>query len=295
MSRVFVAMEKKLERRVVIKVLPEDVAAGISADRFRREIQLAAKLQHPHIVPVLSAGEVSGKPYFTMPFIEGESLRQRIDRAGELPIDEAVRLLRDLASALSYAHKNGIVHRDIKPDNVMLEDEYALVTDFGVAKALRAAAVSDAPGTLTTAGMTLGTPAYMSPEQAVADPSVDHRADIYAFGVVAYEALTGLPPFAGRNTQALLAAHAVERPEPITNRRPTLPAWIADLVMQCLEKRPADRPQNASELVRALQSPEHVTTGGGIRKAERAQRPWTRLALAGGIFVLLIAALGILL
>jgi serine/threonine-protein kinase len=265
MSRVFVAMEKKLERRVVIKVLPEDVAAGISSDRFRREIQLAAKLQHPHIVPVLSAGEVDGKPYFTMPYIDGESLRQRIDRGGELPLDDALRILRDVASALSYAHKNGVVHRDIKPDNVMLEDEYALVTDFGVAKALTAAAEAGAPGTLTTAGTALGTPAYMSPEQAVADPAVDHRADIYAFGIVAYEALTGAPPFAGRSVQALLAAHAIQAPEPITSRRPALPAWLAELVMKCLEKRPADRPQTAAELVRVLQSPEHVTTGGGIR------------------------------
>ncbi|MGK2960654.1 MAG: protein kinase domain-containing protein, partial [Gemmatimonadaceae bacterium] len=182
-----------------------------------------------------------------------------------------------------------------KPDNVMLEDEYALVTDFGVAKALSAATVSDADGTLTGTGMTLGTPAYMSPEQAVADPSVDHRADIYAFGVVAYEALTGAAPFVGRSTQALLVAHAIERPEPITNRRPALPSWIAELVMRCLEKRPADRPQTAAELVRALQSPEHVTTGGGVRAAQEEKRPLMRLALAGGIFVLLIAALAVFL
>ena len=294
MSRVFVAMEKKLERRVVIKVLPEDVAAGISADRFRREIQLAAKLQHPHIVPVLSAGEVSGKPYFTMPFIDGESLRQRIDRGGELPLDDALRILRDIASALAYAHKNGVVHRDIKPDNVMLEDEYALVTDFGVAKALSAALVSGAPGTLTTAGTALGTPAYMAPEQAVADPSVDHRADIYSFGIVAYEALTGAPPFVGRSTQALLAAHAIHPPEPIINRRPALPPWLADLVMKCLEKRPADRPQNASELVRALQSPEHVTTGGGIRPPATGRTRLIRLAAAGGALVVVIAAIALL-
>ncbi len=267
MSRMFVAMEKKLERRVVIKMLPDDVAAGINADRFRREIQLAAGLQHPHIVPVLSAGEVDGRPYFTMPFIVGESLRQRLARDGELPLEDGVRILRDLASALAYAHKHGVVHRDIKPDNVMLEDEYALVTDFGVAKALNASTIVGAPDTITTVGMTLGTPAYMSPEQAVADPSVDHRADIYAFGVVAYEVLTGSPPFVGRSTQAMLAAHAVEPPEPILKRRPTLPPWLADLVMRCLEKRPADRPQHATELLKVLQSGANVTTGGGLRPA----------------------------
>jgi TolB-like protein/Tfp pilus assembly protein PilF/tRNA A-37 threonylcarbamoyl transferase component Bud32 len=284
MSRVFVAMEKKLERRVVIKVLPPEIAAGISADRFRREIQLAAKLQHPHIVPVLSAGEVDGKPYFTMPFIAGESLRQRIARDGELPLEDAVHILRDLASALAYAHRNGIVHRDIKPDNVMLEDEYALVTDFGVAKALSASTVADIAGTITVAGTTMGTPAYMSPEQALADPSVDHRTDIYAFGVVAYEVLTGSPPFVGRNPQALMAAHAVEPPEPIAKRRPALPSWLANLVMSCLEKRPADRPQNASELLRTLQSAENVSTGGSLRAAVRPRLLEKRIA-AGTVII----------
>lgn len=295
MSRVFVALDTKLERKVVIKVLPEDVAAGISADRFRREIQVAARLQHPHIVPVLSAGEIDGKPYFTMPFITGETLRQRLDREGELPIDDATRLLRDIASALAYAHKSGVVHRDIKPENVMLEDEYALVTDFGVAKALRESFIGEGPGTLTAAGMTLGTPMYMSPEQVVADPAVDHRADIYSFGVVAYEVLTGAPPFVGRPTQALLAAHAVEKPEPITNRRAALPGWLADLVMRCLEKRPADRPQNAGELLRTLQSPENVTTGGGIRVTPVSKPPMARLAIAAALLVVVAAGAAIFL
>ncbi len=290
MSRVFVAMEKKLERRVVIKVLPEGVAAGISVERFRREIQLAARLQHPHIVPVLSAGEIAGKPYFTMPFIAGETLRQRIERDGELPLDDAVRLLRDLASALAYAHKTGVVHRDIKPENIMLEDEYALITDFGVAKALSASAVRDAPHTLTGAGMALGTPAYMSPEQAVADPAVDHRADIYAFGVVAYEALTGAPPFVGRSTQGLLAAHAIEPPEPIIKRRPALPSWLAELVMRCLEKRPADRPQTATELVRALQIPERSAAAPVVPAPEPSRYLSKRVAVGTVIGVLLIVS-----
>ena len=216
MSRVFVAMDRQLGREVVMKVLPPEVAAELSADRFRREIQLAAKLQHPHIVPLLSSGEVNGTPYFTMPFVEGESLRARLARVGELPIPDAVKILREVASAVSYAHKHGVVHRDIKPDNVMLSDEFALVTDFGVAKALSASTRPSDAQTLTGLGITLGTPAYMSPEQATADPSVDHRADIYAFGVVAYEMLAGEHPFAHRHSiHALVAAHLTEAPRPL--------------------------------------------------------------------------------
>ncbi|MEO7367045.1 MAG: serine/threonine-protein kinase, partial [Gemmatimonadaceae bacterium] len=264
MSRVFLAVEKKLERKVVIKVLPEGVAAGISVDRFRREIHLAAKLQHPHIVPVLSAGEIDGKPYFTMPYIAGEALNQRIARDGELPIDEAVRLLRDVASALAYAHRNGVIHRDIKPANILLADEYALVTDFGVAKALSASVLDEKDATLTLEGSTLGTPAYISPEQAVADSATDHRTDIYSFGVVAYEVLTGSPPFAGRNSQALMAAHASIPPEAISSRRRVLPEWLANLIMLCLEKRPADRPQTATEIMRILQSHEASGTAPSL-------------------------------
>ncbi|HEY5021606.1 MAG TPA: protein kinase [Gemmatimonadaceae bacterium] len=253
MSRVFIAMDRQLGREVVMKVLPPEVAAELSADRFRREIQLAAKLQHPHIVPLLSSGEVGGTPYFTMPFVEGESLRARLARVGELPIPEAVRILREVVSAISYAHKHGVIHRDIKPDNVMLTDEFALVTDFGVAKALRASTkTSEAQTTITGIGISLGTPAYMAPEQATADPSVDHRADIYSFGVMAYEMLTGSLPFVGRSMQATLAAHAIEKPEPIERRRPGIPPALGALIMRCLEKRPADRPQNAADVLHEL-------------------------------------------
>ena len=253
MSRVFVAMDRQLGREVVIKVLPPEVAAELSAERFRREIQFAAKLQHPHIVPLLTSGEVSGAPYFTMPFVEGESLRARLGRVGELPVREAVRILREVASALSYAHKHGVVHRDMKPDNVMLTDEFALVTDFGVAKAVTESTKEPGSSTLTGIGVTLGTPAYMAPEQATMD-SVDHRADIYAFGVMAYEMLTGSLPFAGRSTQAMLAAQAIQKPEPIERRRPGIPRALAALIMRCLEKRPADRPQSAAELLAVLDS-----------------------------------------
>ena len=184
MSRVFVAQDRKLGRRVAVKVLGREVAAEIKTERFRLEIQLAARLQHPHIVPLLQSGEIDGILYFTMPFVEGESLRTRLDRDGALPLPEGIRILRQVASAISYAHRNGVVHRDIKPDNVLLTDEFALVADFGVARALSESTTLDNQR-LTGGGVALGTPAYMAPEQALADPEIDHRADIYAFGVLA--------------------------------------------------------------------------------------------------------------
>jgi serine/threonine-protein kinase len=194
MSHVFVAEEVDLERRIVFKVLPPDLSAGLSFERCRREIHLAAKLQHSHIVPLLSAGAKDGLLYYAMPYITGESLRARIARQHELPIQDALRILRDVVDALSHAHANQLVHRDIKPDNVLLSGHHALVTDFGVSKALATATGADS---LTSVGMALGTPAYMSPEQAAADPTADHRSDIYSVGALAYELLTGLPPFAG--------------------------------------------------------------------------------------------------
>jgi eukaryotic-like serine/threonine-protein kinase len=287
MSRVFVAIDRQLGREIVMKVLPPEVAAEVSADRFRREIQLAAKLQHPHIVPLLSSGEINGTPYFTMPFVEGESLRARLGRVGELPIPEALKILREVASAISYAHKHGVVHRDIKPDNVMLSDEFALVTDFGVAKALSASTKPFEAQTLTGLGITLGTPAYMSPEQATADPSVDHRADIYAFGVMAYEMVTGSLPFTGRSTQATLTAHAIEKPDPIERRRPGIPPALGALIMRCLEKRPADRPQNAADLLHEL---EAVPVGAALTPKAGGRR--TLILAAGAAAAILVAFIG---
>ena len=249
MSRVFLAHETSLGRSVVVKLLPPDLGAGVDAERFRREVRLAAQLQHPHIVPLLSAGERDGLLYYTMPYVAGESLRALIDRSGELPVAGALRLLRDIADALAYAHRQGVVHRDLKPANVLLEEGHAVVIDFGVAKALSAAANAHA---LTAAGIALGTPAYMAPEQAAAEPTADHRADLYAFGILAYEMLAGQPPFAGRNATQLLAAHLTVAPEPLTARRPGVSPELAALVMRCLEKRPADRPQSADEVIRAL-------------------------------------------
>jgi serine/threonine protein kinase len=263
MSRVFLAVETALGRNVVVKVLLPELAAGVSVDRFRREIQLAAQLQHPHIVPLLAAGESAGLPFFTMPFVVGESLRARLFRDHELPVPEAIRLLRDVASALDYAHAQGVVHRDIKPDNVLLTHQVAVVTDFGVAKALSASAAPGSQGHmpgLTTMGVTLGTPTYMAPEQCSADPNMDHRVDVYAFGVMAYEMLAGQPPFTAHTPQALLGAHLVAVPDAVTKHRPGLPPALAALIMQCLEKRPADRPQTAGALIAALDT---MTTPSG--------------------------------
>ena len=262
MSRVFLAEETALGRRVVVKVLPPEVVAGVNADRFKREIQVAARLQHPHIVPVLSSGEMDGIPYYTMPYVDGESVRARLMR-GPLTITEIIGILRDVAKALAYAHERGIVHRDIKPDNVLLSGGSATVTDFGIAKAIAAARSNpgdNRPETLTQIGSSIGTPAYMAPEQAAADPSTNHRADIYAFGCTAYEMLAGRPPFVEKSPQRLLAAQMSDTPQPITTLRADTPPALAELVMRCLEKDQDARPQQAAQLVQVL---ETVTSGSG--------------------------------
>ncbi|MGH7695662.1 MAG: protein kinase domain-containing protein, partial [Gemmatimonadaceae bacterium] len=249
MSRVFVAEDVKLARQVVLKVLPAELAGEVNLARFEREIRLAARLQHPHIVPVLAAGAADNLPYYVMPFIEGESLRARLAREGELPLREVVRLFREILDALQYAHQHGVVHRDIKPDNVLLTGQHAVVTDFGVAKA-----VSDAAGEarLTSTGIALGTPAYMAPEQIGAEPNVDQRADIYAMGVLAFEMATGLPPFRGSTMQGLLSAHMTQSPPTLSSLRQGIPAALDGVVLRCLEKRPADRWQSAGEIIPQL-------------------------------------------
>ncbi|HYL31049.1 MAG TPA: protein kinase [Gemmatimonadales bacterium] len=274
MSRVYLAEETALGRQVVIKVLPPELAAGINVERFRREIQLAAKLQHPHVVPLLAAGRAGDLLFYTMPFIEGESLRAKLTREGELPVVDAVRLLRDVVDALAYAHEQGVLHRDIKPDNVLVSRNHGLVTDFGVAKALsEAAAGQAAPTGFTSAGVAMGTPTYMAPEQATADPTIDHRADIYSVGIMAYEMLAGHPPFAGRTPQQLLASHVNRPPEPLGTVRSSIPPDLAAVVMRCLEKRPADRWQRADELLRALEAVATPGTGTASTVATPAARP----------------------
>jgi serine/threonine-protein kinase len=220
------------------------MAAGVNADRFEREIQLAASLQHPHIVQLLTAGASDDLLYYVMPFIEGESLRAKLAREGALPMGEVMRILRDVVDALAYSHRHGVVHRDIKPDNVMLAGKHALVTDFGVAKAVSASS-GGSHTSLTSLGIALGTPAYMAPEQAAADPRVDHRADLYSVGALAYEMICGRPPFAAPTPQAMLAAHISERPDPPSKYRSAVPPTMNELVLRCLEKNPADRWQSA--------------------------------------------------
>ena len=264
MARVFLATDPALGRQVVVKVLSAETAEGLSAERFTREIRLAAALQDPHIVPVLTAAQTAdGLPYFTMPFVAGESLRARIER-GRLPLDEALRILRDVAEALEYAHARGVVHRDIKPENVLLAGRNAVVADFGIAKAMSAARADAGMAALTSVGMSLGTPAYMAPEQAVGDVT-DHRADLYAWGMVAYEVLAGAHPFGEKTTQRqLVAAQVAETPAPLNERQPGLPPGLGGLVMACLAKDPADRPADASAVLAALAG---MSSGGEAARA----------------------------
>lgn len=248
MSRVFLAHDQKLGRKVVVKVLPPDLAAGVNKDRFRREIQFAAQLLHPHIVQVISAGETDDLLYYTMPYIEGESLRTQLER-GELSSKRVIRILHDIVDALAYAHERGVIHRDIKPGNILTLGSHALVTDFGVAKAISAAT----PGSgVTSAGLAIGTPAYMAPEQLAADPEADHRVDIYAVGLLAYELLTGSSPFKQESPQATMAAQLTRVPTPLDVCCPGVAPDLSRVVMRCLEKDPKDRYQSAKELLAAL-------------------------------------------
>jgi serine/threonine-protein kinase len=292
MSRVFLARDAALERDVVVKVLSPDLAAGVSAERFTREIKLAAGLQQANIVPLLSAGETDGLPYYTMPFVDGLSLRARLERNGALPLGEAVSVLRDVTRALAYAHDHGVVHRDIKPENILLSGDAAVVTDFGIAKALAASRTKEPGGTLTQVGTSIGTPAYMAPEQASGDPNTDHRADLYALGCVAYEMLTGAAPFAGRPAHQLLAAHMTETPPSVETARPDVPRALTVLVMRCLEKDPAHRPQSAREVLTALDS-AGTGSGAGAAAAARATggpRPAVLAAAAVAVIVVVTAA-----
>ncbi|MEP6618011.1 MAG: serine/threonine-protein kinase [bacterium] len=274
MSRVYVARERALDRLVVVKVLPFDLAAGINTERFKREIQLVAGMQHPHIVPVLAAGDASGTPYYTMPFIKGESLRKRVEQHGMLSMSDALKVLYDVVDALAYAHEHGIVHRDIKPDNILMSGAHAVVTDFGVAKALSIAnSATDTDGAnLTGPSMAVGTPTYMAPEQAAGDPDTDHRADLYAWGLLAYELLAGEAPFGKRSAHEMLVAHIAEIPESLHVRNPKVPLALSDVVMRCLEKRPSDRPASAADIRNALGRPVTPIAGVPITRETRNRR-----------------------
>ena len=292
MSRVFVADELRLDRKVVVKVLSPELAAGISADRFEREMRVVASLQQANIVPLLSAGETNGLPFYTMPFVEGESLRVRLAHEPSLGVIDIVRILGDVARALQYAHERGVVHRDIKPDNILLSGGTAVVTDFGIAKALSASRTNSGDATLTQFGTSMGTPAYMAPEQAVGDPDTDARADIYALGCVAYELLAGHSPFHDRPPQRVLAAQISEMPKPIASIRPDAPTALCDLVTRCLAKDADDRPQSAAEVILALNV---VTSGWGMPALPPVllQGPgaFRRALIAYGVAVVVVAVI----
>ncbi|HET7038248.1 MAG TPA: serine/threonine-protein kinase [Gemmatimonadales bacterium] len=258
MATVYLATDARHDRKVALKVLKPDLAAVLGPDRFPREIRIVAQFHHPHILSLYDSGESAGFLYYVMPLVEGESLRQRMRRERQMPVGDVVRILRQIVDALAYAHQRGIVHRDIKPDNVMLEGRHAVVTDFGVAKAVTAAGGEK----LTTVGVAVGTPTYMSPEQAMGQVSVDHRSDLYAVGVLGYEMLTGTPPFDGPTAQAILSAHVLEEPPHLRDMRPAVPPVLAEALRKCLAKDPADRWPSAEELLARLELVGTTPSGG---------------------------------
>src|SRR6478735_2051954 len=251
MATVYLAEDLKHRRNVAIKVLRPELAAVIGAERFLREIQTIATLQHPHILGLIDSGEVNGTAYYVMPFVDGESLRERLRREKQLPVSDAVRLATEVASALDYAHRHGVIHRDIKPENILLHDGQALVADFGIALAL-----TSAGGTrMTETGMSLGTPHYMSPEQAMGEREITARSDVYALGAVLYEMLSGEPPFTGPTAQAIVAKVMTDDPRPLTIHRKTVPPHVEAAVLTALAKLPADRFETAKQFAEALASP----------------------------------------
>ncbi len=259
MATVYLARDIKHDRQVALKVLRPELSAALGSERFPREIKFVAQFNHPHILSLYDSGETQGFLYYVMPYVEGESLRDRLAREKQLPIADAVRILKEVADALAYSHARGVVHRDIKPGNVLLSGRHAVVTDFGVAKALTASASSD---TMTTVGMAVGTPHYMAPEQAMGQGDIDQRADIYALGILAYEMITGRTPFTAETAQGILAAHVMEAPKEIRELRPGLAEPIGQAIMRCLAKNPADRWQSADDLLAHLDLIAATPSGG---------------------------------
>jgi eukaryotic-like serine/threonine-protein kinase len=287
MATVYLAHDLRHDRDVAIKVLHPDLAAALGAERFLAEIKTTAKLQHPHILPLLDSGEADGLLYYVMPFVAGESLRNRLDRETQLSVDDAIRIAREVASAIESAHKQGVVHRDIKPENILLHEDQALVADFGIALAVKAAGGAR----MTQTGLSLGTPQYMAPEQAMGERAIDGRADIYALGAVTYEMLVGEAPFTGPSVQAIVARVMTETPRPLTGQRRSVPANVNAAVLKALEKLPADRFSSAADFSRALVAPDFTVahtsaTAGDVSHHENASSkrlavlPWTVAAIA---------------
>ena len=251
MATVYLAQDLKHDRKVAVKVLRPELAAVIGAERFLREIKTIATLQHPHILGLIDSGEVGGTAYYVMPFVDGESLRDRLQREKQLPIADAVQIASEVAAALDYAHRRGVIHRDIKPENILLHDGAALVADFGIALA----ASKGGGSRMTETGMSLGTPHYMSPEQAMGERDITARSDVYALGAMTYEMLVGDPPFTGSTAQAIVAKVMTERPRPLYPQRDTIPAAVEETVLRALEKLPADRFATAAQFAEALHAP----------------------------------------
>ena len=283
MATVYLAQDLKHGRMVAIKVLKPELAAVIGAERFVREIRTIAALQHPHILGLIDSGEVQGTAYYVMPFVEGESLRDRLTREKQLSINESVRIATEVASALDYAHRHGVIHRDIKPENILLHDGQALVADFGIALAASSAGGSR----MTETGMSLGTPHYMSPEQAMGEREITARSDIYALGCVTYEMLVGEPPFTGPTAQAIVARMMTEEPRSLIVQRRTVPAYVDDAVLTALAKLPADRFASAAEFAAALGSES------GVSRRSTATRPSARPPARRSAQPVLLAALAI--
>ncbi|MGE5688400.1 MAG: serine/threonine-protein kinase, partial [Gemmatimonadota bacterium] len=256
MATVYLAQDVRHDRRVALKVLRPELSAVIGAERFLAEIKLTANLQHPHILPLFDSGAADGYLFYVMPFVQGETLRDRMNREKQLPVAEAVRITIEVASALDYAHRHGVVHRDIKPENILLHDGSALVADFGIALA-----ASKASGTrMTETGMSLGTPHYMSPEQAMGEREITPRSDVYALGAVLYEMLTAEPPFTGATAQAVVARVVTESPRPLIPQRHTIPRHVEAAVLTALEKLPADRFATAADFAEALKNTSYTST-----------------------------------
>src|SRR5687767_12644586 len=266
MATVYLARDLRHRRNVALKVLRPDLGAVLGLERFTSEIEVTANLQHPNLLPLFDSGAAGDLLFYVMPFVEGESLRARLEREKQLPIDEAIRIATAVASALDYAHRHGVIHRDLKPENIMLHEGQPLVADFGIALA-----VSKAGGNrITQTGLSLGTPQYMSPEQATGDRVIDSRTDIYSLGAVTYEMLTGEPPHTGPTSQAVIARVLTDQPRGIRLSRPTVPEQVEAAVERALEKLPADRWATAKEFCEALTGTRIVTRTHGTMIADRS-------------------------
>ena len=288
MATVFLAEDRKHRRSVAIKVLHADLAAALGEERFLREIEIAARLQHPHILPLYDSGSAAGFLYYVMPYVEGESLRDRLAREKQLSLEDALRIATEVAGALAYAHSHGIVHRDIKPENIMLSGGTAVVSDFGIARAVSAAGEGQH---LTQTGTIIGTPAYMSPEQSTASAEIDGRSDEYSLACVVYEMLVGAPPFTGPTAQAIIARHSLDMVSPPSIVRSSIPDAVEGAILRALSKVPADRFSTTALFAEALNTPSAATGAyrrASLARAHSARRPWQRVAVVGGAVVVAV-------